>query len=212
MVEWKDPVRLRAFLVKAAREGLSESEWAELAGAAEAIAPSLISVAEDDGLADSAAPVAIRLLGVARVAGAVPELLALLERGDPVSSRADAVVDALEALGEAARQGLYDLCDRYADRVDSDPYCTALEVLVLLTRDDRTWQRLRHALEQSVSLAGVYIAMAGDYQDSRAVYFLNTMLEEREGLSREDQEGALESIQMCGGVPTALAESRLKKG
>ena len=31
MSEWQDPVRLRVYLVKAAREGLSESEWAELA-------------------------------------------------------------------------------------------------------------------------------------------------------------------------------------
>jgi len=154
-------------------------------------------------------PAAVRPQGEAQVAAAVPAMVGLLEHLDPGTRRADAVVAALEEIGEPARAALYDLCERYQADVDSDPYTLALEVLLLMPQDNRTWWYLKQALQRSVDFAGLYGAMAGDYKDKRAVFFLNTLLEERPELSRYDQMTILESIELCGGVPTDAAIARL---
>lgn len=136
---------------------------------------------------------------------AVPALLKVLERRPDFDDLADQAVESLIALGEPAREGLHALCERHRAQVDQPPYQRALEVLVQLGPDGRTWEYLRHALQRSRELVHVYIAMAGDYGDQRAVYHLNEMLEERTDLALGARRDALEAIAALGGIPTARA-------
>lgn len=180
--------------------------WRTALTKAPTIAPRLVAKAESDvGIAGS---VAIRLLGEARVAEALPVLVQIAESVPEFTERGDEAVRALTALGEAARGSLYELCDRYLDRVDSVPYTRAVEVLAQLARHDRTWHYLRAGLRDAKEMVGLFVNLAGDYGDPRAVFHLNTMLEERTDLPRSVQKEIVESIELCDGIPTAKGLER----
>lgn len=181
------------------------------------LAPLLISLMEDQGLRMEAdpgkglvGPFAARVLGEGRVVGAVPALLSLAERLPEFTLMGDAVVLALKEIGEPAREGLLAICERHQGHVDSEPYARAVELLAYLPRQEQAWVYLRRGLREATDMVGLYISLAGDYGDPRATFHLNTILEERNDLDYRDQQSCLESIELCGGIPTAKALLNVK--
>lgn len=177
-----------------------------LAKHADLVAPELVRLMEDRSLwsersrgKGSIPPFAARILGEMRHAPAVPALLAILEQAPEFTAIGDAVVEALQAIGEPARDGLYQLCERYGNDVESVPYSRAVEVLSHMVRQDRTWTYLRRGLQQAGALRNMYICLAGDYGDRRAVFQLNTLLMEGE-LDETEEADCVESIALLGGV------------
>lgn len=178
------------------------------------LGPSLAGLIDDETLWDADSPgrgfapvLAARLLSRMRYDGAVSPLLKALAKTKEFTLLGDAAVFALLEIGEHARPGLYDLAEQYKDDVESVPYTRAVEVLAGLPREDRTWHYLRRGLQQATDMVGLYISLAGDYGDQRAVYHLNQLLEERANLSDRDRQECLQSIELLGGIPTARARA-----
>lgn len=150
---------------------------------------------------------AARLLGDLRYEGAVAPLLRALEKTSELTALGDEAIGALREIGEPAREGLYDVAERYRHNVDSTPYARAVEVLSGLPKDERTWQYLRQGFSEANEMIGLYIVLAGDYGDKRAAYHLNALLEERGTLTADDRRECLESLELLGGIPTARARA-----
>lgn len=152
--------------------------------------------------------VAAKLLEVVRAPEGVPALVHILEKTPEFTRLGDAAVFALEAIGEPAREALYAVCERHKTDVDGDAYARAVEVLTRIAKDDRTWQYLKHGLRESVTMTGLFVALAGDYGDKRAVFYLNSILEERNDLRDRERAECLESLELLGGVPTDVARAK----
>jgi hypothetical protein len=160
-----------------------------------------------EGGLGGAPALAARVLGELQYKGAIPALLKAAEQVPEFTPLGDAIIDALFDLGEAVREGLYGLAERHQAHVESIPYSRALEVLAGLKRDERTWQYLKRGLQEAAALTGFYVALAGQYGDQRAVFHLNTLLEERKDLSPQDRQECLETIENLDGIPTAAARA-----
>jgi len=178
------------------------------------LGPLLVELIDDETLWSAEAPglgyasiVAAKLAGDLRYGPAVSSLLRVVETAHADAVIGSAAVYALTDIGEPARDGLYDLAERYGADVESDGYCRAVEILTRLERDERTWRYLKRGLQESSDMIGLYISLAGDFGDRRALFQLNSLLEERPSLSAHDRRECLASIELLGGVPTAQAQA-----
>jgi hypothetical protein len=154
------------------------------------------------------AVLAAKLLRMLRAPEAVSPLVNVVEETPEFTPLGDAAVYALMDIGEPAREALCALCERHQADVDGVPYTRAVEVLSSLPKEERTWHYLKHGLLFTRELTPFYVSVAGDYGDQRAVFHLNTMLEERDDLDERTRADCLESIALLGGIPTAQARAR----
>jgi hypothetical protein len=208
LTDWAGLTHKPSSLPKPLRQ-IIESRKAELG-------PLLSEMVRNQSLWDADSPgagyasvMAAVLLGELREERAVDALLHVIETAEELTVLGDEALAALAKIGEPAREGLYALAAKYEGDVDSIPFLRAMDVLTQLPRAERTWQLLRGALQRSKEMVGFYAAIAGDYGDQRALFHLNTLLEEREDLSADDRRDCLESIQLLGGAPTARAREML---
>ncbi|MDF2627201.1 MAG: motif [Symbiobacteriaceae bacterium] len=205
IIEWaelEEGDSLPAPLREAVRARLSE------------LGPVLAQLIDDEALWAEDAPgrgyapiLAAKLAGVLRYAPAVSPLLKVVEKAGVDDMIGSAAVYALSDIGEPAGDGLCALAERYKADVESDVYARAVEILTRLKPDERTWQYLKRGLQESQEMIGLYISLAGDYGDRRALFHLNSLLEEPLSLSTHDRRECLESIELLGGVPTARARA-----
>jgi hypothetical protein len=178
------------------------------------LGPILIELLDDEVLWNDHGPgtgfapiLAAKVAGELRYDPAVPPLLKVIERVDEFTVLGDAALFALVEVGEPAREGLYQLAERYKADVQGNPYMRAVEILTQMNRDERTWQYLKRGFQEATDMVGFYMVVAGDYGDQRAVFFLNTLLEERVDLNPQDRREGLTSIELLGGLPTDRARS-----
>ncbi len=197
---------------------LPEPVFRALEERVEQVGPRLIELMLDPEMAKEEAPgrgfvpaTVAQALGAMKYHPAIPALMKVLEEVPEFTLLGDAAVQAVRNMGEPVREALLELADRHREDVGSVPYYRAVEILVAMGQDERTWQLLRHALQQRSELEGLYAVLAGEYGDKRAVYHLNAMLEERPDLSLEDQQACLESIELLDGIPTDRALGMVKE-
>ncbi|MGE5675077.1 MAG: YecA family protein [Mycobacterium leprae] len=206
-----DPAEWRQLLLDLAEQDQFPNTVREaVAKHQSALIPLLVASAGDESLRIDAAPgkgrlpvLAANLLGELEAEAAVPTLLELAERVPEFTPLGDTAVEALLTIGESARAGLYQLAERHQFDVESVPYTRAVEILTRLRPEEQTWHWLEQGLKRAKEMAGFYAVLAGDYGDSRAVPHLSRLLMEHR-LNEADQESAIESIELCGGlVPAA---------
>jgi hypothetical protein len=205
LIEWavlEEGDRLPAPLRESVRARLAE------------LGPVLVELIDDEAMWLEEAPgngyapiLAAKLAGDLRLAPAMAPLLKAVEQAGNSDMIGSAALYALIEIGEPARDGLCELAERYKNDVDSMAYGRALEVLTHLERDDRTWQYLKRGLQESRDMIGLFVSLAGSYGDRRALFSLNSLLEERPDLPQYERKECLEAIVDLGGVPTDRARA-----